>query len=166
MDTKCLNCGLVNWQGASVCKRCNWVLGQAPPESLNPFENEAPKSFSVVRLGLMLGGLLFVGFVAYQFVKVDPPKQAPISQTDIQEQQKMGQMMMEAQKADMQKMAKQQQDFQKMGEALTKPTFNKDLMQKSAQRYADEARRNNPKMPYVPPGGFGPPGAGVPYHTR
>lgn len=163
MDTKCGQCGLVNFQGATVCKRCNWVLGQELPVSLNPFENEPQKSFSVMRLGLMLGGLLFVGFVVYQFVKVD---EKPISQSDVQQQQMMGQMMLEAQKADMQKMEKQRQDIQKMGEALSKPTFNKELMQKSAERYAAEAQRNNPRLPYVPPGGFGPPGAGVPYHTR
>ena len=113
------------------------------------------KSFSIVRTGLVLGGSLIVGFAVYQFVKVDEPK--PVSQSEVEQQQQRDKMMMEARR-----ITNQQKIMDIKMPSLT-PELEKEVRRRSTERYAAEARRKDSKIREVIPGGFGPPGAGVPY---
>jgi hypothetical protein len=80
MDTKCYQCGLVNWQGAAECARCKSLLGSsARSAGVNPFDNSENKSSGgAIKLGVGLIVALTAGFAVYQFTKPEKPASASV----------------------------------------------------------------------------------------
>ena len=157
---KCHQCGLVNWQGATHCARCNGSLTAGSYSTgLNPFENE-PKSqsgFGAGKIGVIAVILVVVGFAAYQFTKPEPPKKMTAAEkqqaVDSVEIQKAVQA---AQQDLMEEGARLQESFNQTME----PTgFDKGLMEKSVKA------PNTQRLPQIPPGQLGPPGRGTTIHT-
>lgn len=161
---KCGQCGLVNWQGGVSCVRCKAMLNAGMSSGLNPFENEtnAKGGFNPVLIGLVALVVVGLGFAVYQVVKPAPvpvkvtqAEAAPQAEVapQVLDPQKVGQMLQDPGK-------KETEAIKKIGAEWQSSKFDKEQMQKAVK--APQVQ----KFPNVPPGGFGPPGAGVPYHTR
>ena len=160
---KCGQCGLVSWQGAVSCARCKGLLGTG----VNTFENETATAtkggVSLVVVGLAVFALACIGFGVYKaFAPVQPAVQQPQAQVqntpEVMDPQKVGQMLSEQQKKDPVSAELMRDPWDNSTEAGRKR--NQEMMQKAVKI---------PKVqtfPQVPPGGFGPPGAGVPLHTH
>jgi len=90
MKTKCNNCSLVNWQGATECGRCGGKLGAMPAPSLNPFEGGKPGKFNGLRIGFILGVALISAAGAFFLLSPDTPKQVVRSaeQVELEKQYK------------------------------------------------------------------------------
>src|SRR5215212_9779399 len=127
--SKCHQCGLVNWQGASECARCKSPLTAGMSSGEN-FENEtqaAASGFSPARLGIMLLIIGCVGIGAYQVLKPaatpPPPK---VVQMDTSPE-KINQLLMQAQPDELKRQAQMREGWK----GLEPPKFNKELLQKS-----------------------------------
>ena len=125
--------------------------------SMDPVEKETPRSFSVVRTGLMLGGALFVCFVAYQFVKVDAPK--PATRTEIDQHKLVQQLTITPEERRIREMQKVVgPDYKKMSE-----NFDKKLLEKSMKQFQP---KKNQRIRNDSPGSMWPPRATMPYQTN
>jgi hypothetical protein len=155
---KCGQCGLVNWQGATTCARCRGSLGTG----VNPFENGTATKGGMNPLVLGFAAVMLAGISYGVYQAVAPATPVPQAQAENAapaiDPQKMGQLMLEAQKQDAERLAKmkwQTAELPKFDKQLSKDLMQKSIRAPQVQTY-----------PNVVPGGFGPPGAGVPYHTR
>lgn len=118
--TKCHQCGLVNWQGATACARCKASLSGTYSTGLNPFENESNSgsSFSVMKVGLIAVVLAVLGFAAYQFTKPDPPKAAATDRPIVLDSSQVQKAIQESQKDQFERDAQIQKQVQQGLESL------------------------------------------------
>jgi hypothetical protein len=140
---KCERCGLVNPSSVRHCSRCDHLLESVKTNFEPSGKRNKSKTFFTPRMiGLLIVLVLCVaGSWIYQ----------------------NGQMkMIKAYEVVNEQKRQDNEKLQKMEAAWKNPVVPyKKTEPKSMSNTVPMQHR-----PYVPPGGFGPPGAGVPYHTR
>jgi hypothetical protein len=127
----------VNWQGATVCARCNASLAESYSTGRNPFENESKSEsgFSIGKIVAIVVVLGIVGFAAYQFTKPEPPQKAAANAEKqiVVNSAELQKGINEAQKAQAERDAKIQDEIRQT--KIEPMKFDKELMQKSAEQH-------------------------------
>ena len=117
---KCHQCGLVNWQGAAHCARCNGSLSAASYSTgLNPFENESKSGsgFGAAKIVVLTLVLVAGGFAAYQFTRPESPKKPTAQeQQQMRDSEDVQKRIQAAQQQGQEAMAQMQEDLKKAAE--------------------------------------------------